>query len=483
MILAGPTRLRRLTPSRRAAGTPRRNATLLGGKVKSRKYISIAIKAGLVIVLIAAVAGGCNGSVAGVSVETVGPRAIAENVMVAGSLEATNPAQVMPMVSGSVAQVYAQDGQLVTAGQPLVQLDTANLEQSLLSAEASLESTQMLSGLFSSVSDTASSIGGAFNSIVDGIDSSVTNLIDFEKSLVPSLPENLRLQALQAIDRCEQRLQNTQNSIPQISVGGGGGADTGAQHAAADQAIKNAETNLQAATITAPATGTLVAASGGTPSMQSLLGTLMSSFSGMIPSGLNLSALTGVSGNLASVGFPSGGALVPGSFIMPGSPIFTIVDLKSMSMTAKVDESDIAKIQVGQSASVGLEAYPDTKLQGSVVRVANTSTTNEAGATAFDVTIQMNPAEMNLKIGMTGTASVVVAEKKDAVVVPIDAIVEKNGKKFVYLVVDGKASLTPVTEGLLTDTDVEITSGVKTGDQVVVKGADKVKDGQSVKQQ
>jgi multidrug efflux pump subunit AcrA (membrane-fusion protein) len=451
--------------------------------LRSKKFISIVVKIGLVIAVIAAVSGGCSGTVASVSVEQVGPRAIEETVMVAGTTQATNPTQVMPMVSGSVSQVFAQDGQEVAAGQPLIQLDTANLEQALLSAEASLESTQMLSGLFSSVSSTASSIGGAFNSIVAGVENSVTNLVDFEKSLVPALPENLRLQALQAIDSYQQRLANLKNNIPQISIGGGGGGgDAGAQQAAADKAIQNAENNLKGATITAPVAGTLVSSAGGSPSMESLLGTLMSSFSGMIPSGLNLSALTGVSGSLGSIGFPSGGAMVPGSFIMPGSPIFTIVDLKNMSLSAKVDESDIAKIQTGQDTTITLEAYPGKTFRGRVVKVSNTATTNEAGATAFEVTIQMDPSDINLKIGMSGTGDVTVAKKQATVVVPIDAIVEKSGKKYVFRVVDGKARLTPVTVGLTTDSDVEIIDGVNLGDTVVVRGVEKLKDGQSVKQ-
>lgn len=449
--------------------------------MKSNRFLAIGVKLGLVVALIAGISGGCSGAVADVSVRRVGPRSIEATVMVAGSLTATNPTQVMPMVSGAVAQVYAQDGQEVAAGQPIVQLDTSNLEQSLLSAQASLESTQMLSGLFSSVSQTASSIGGAFSSVLASVDAGVTSLVSFEQNLVPALPENLRLQALQSIDRCYNNYLAARQNVPEISMGGGG-MDTGAQEAAAAKSIENARNDLQAATITAPVAGTLVSSAGGGQSMESLIGTLMSSFSGMIPSGLNLSSLTGLSGSLGSIGFPSSGALVPGSFIMPGSPVFTIVDLKNMSMVAKVDESDIAQMQAGQSASVGLEAYPGKQFAGRVVKVANTATTNEAGATAFEVTIQMDPADTNLKIGMSGTADIIVATKQAVVVVPVDAIVEKKGKRYVYKVVDGKARLTEVTIGLTTDSDVEITEGVKTGDRVVVKGVEKLKDGQSVKQ-
>jgi RND family efflux transporter MFP subunit len=202
----------------------------------------------------------------------------------------------------------------------------------------------------------------------------------------------------------------------------------------------------------------------------------------MIPSGLNLSSLTGLSGGLGNLGMPSSGQVVPGSYIMPGTPIYTIVDLKNMCMTAKVDEADIAKITSNQQAKVVLEAYPGKEYTGTVVKVADTATQNEAGATAFDVTIQMNTSDVNLKIGMTGTADVIVATKESATVVPIDAIVEKSGKKYVFKVVDGKARLTEVTFGLTSENSVEVVEGLKIGDRVVIKGVEKLKDGQGVKQ-
>jgi len=117
-----------------------------------------------------------------------------------------------------------------------------------------------------------------------------------------------------------------------------------------------------------------------------------------------------------------------------------------------------------------------------VVKVADTATTNEAGATAFEVTIQMNTSDINLKLGMTGTSDVTIATKKAAAVVPIEAIVDKKGKKYVFKVVNGKAVLTEVAIGLANENNVEIIDGVKMGDKVVIRGTDKLKDGQGVTQ-
>ena len=454
--------------------------------MKSGKVFAVGVKVALAVALVAGISAGCGGPSTKVEVERVGPRSIEETVMTAGSLLASSPTQVMPQVSGSVAQVYAQDGQDVAAGQALVQLDTSSLEQSLLSAEASLESMQSLAGVFNSLSASAGnltgSISNAFESVLSRMDAGVAALYTLEQNLITLLPEEQRMSALQAVENSYKNYQASRSQpLPPVTPVEGGGYSTEAQEASASKAIANAQKNLKAATITAPAAGTLVSAVTGGLNLQSMMSSLMSSFGSMIPSGLNLSASTGMSSSLGSLGLPSGGPLVPGSFIMPGSPLFTIVDLKDMSMSAKVDESDIAKIQPGQRATVSLEAYPERSFPGRVDKVADTATTNEAGATAFEVTIKMDPTDISLKIGMSGSANLVVAEKRGVPVVPIEAVVEKKGKKYVFKVVDGKARLTKISVGITTEANAEILGGIKAGDRVVVKGTEKLQDGQGVK--
>lgn len=449
---------------------------------KSSRLLSVGLRVALAVALLAIVSSGCGSPSVKAEVARVSSRAIEETVMVAGNVQSANPVQVIPQVMGSVGQVFASDGQEVAAGQPLVQLDTSDLEQALLSARASLETAQAISGMFSSLSSAASGIGSSFNSLLNSVDSGVNGLFTLEKTLIPALPEDQRMVALQAIEASYQSYQASRSQAQPLSVGGGdGGVSTGASQAAANKAIQNAQKNLKQATITAPVAGTLVTATTGGMSMEGLMGSLMSSFSSMIPSGLNLSSLSGMTGSMANMGLPTSGPLGPGSFIVPGTPVYTIVDLKNMSMVAKVDETDLPKIETGQTATATLESYPGKQLTGKVIRVANTSTTNEAGATAFEVTIQLDRPDINLKIGMTGTADVTVATKKAAAVVPVEAIVEKKGKKYVFKVVDGKARLKQVTLGLVTESSVEIAEGVKIGDKVVVKGVEKLKDGQGVK--
>jgi len=446
----------------------------------NNRFLSVFLRVAVALAILLPITLGCSGAVK-VESTRVGPREIEEKVMVAGDLAASNPCQVIPKVYGTVAEVLVQEGSEVTAGQPLVKLDTSDLEQALLSAKASLESIRSLASMMNSIASIPQGIGESFNSIMTSVDAAVAGMYNFQKSLVPMLPEEYRMGALQAVENSYQSyIQARSSNHPSLSVGGGG-VSTGAQEAAARKAIENAMKDLEAATITAPVSGTVVSQAGGGLSLESMLATMMSSLSSIMPAGINLSSLSSMTSSLGGFGMPTSGPLVPGAFVMPGSPIYSIVDLHNMSMVAKVDETDIAKFQENQTATVTLEAYPGKVFKGRVVKISNTATTNEAGATAFEVTIQLDLSNIPLKIGMTGTADVTVAKKKGALVVPIDALIEKKGKKYVFKVVNGKAKLQEVETGLTTETDAEITSGLRRGERVITKDVNKLKDGQEVK--
>lgn len=447
----------------------------------SHEHLRDILKALLIIAIIFSLSAGCGGAAIKVQTSRVGFRSIEQKVMVAGKLEPTNPTQVMPAVSGSISEIYVTEGQEVAAGQPLVQLDTSVLEQALLSARGSLESIRSLSQMLSGFSSAAAGMGRYFDSLLSRIDASIEETYNFKKTLIRYLPEDQRLEALQAIEKSYQSYLECRKESRPPAISVGGGYSSGAQQAAAKKAIENAEKNLKAATIKAPVSGTVVTPTAGGASIESMLSTMMSSLGNLIPSGLDLSALTGISGTLGTLGFPSTGPLVPGSYVIPGSPIFTIVDLKRMTLVTKVTESDIAKIRVGMDATVRLEAYPDKSFKARVTKIANTSTVNEAGAVAFEVRLEIEPADVDLKIGMTGTGDVVVAKKKATIVLPIEALIEKEGRKYVFRVVDGKAKLTEVRTGVTTESDVEITEGVRAGDRIVVKGVEKIREGQTVK--
>jgi Membrane-fusion protein len=158
----------------------------------------------------------------------------------------------------------------------------------------------------------------------------------------------------------------------------------------------------------------------------------------------------------------------------------TITDTSKMQVTLAVDELDINKVQVGQTTTVKIDDIENKSFTGTVESIAQSGTTTN-NVTTYDVVVTINNPE-NVKIGMNANVTIAVQSKANVLTVPVEAITEKNGKKYV-MVSDGtqksassnkKASstatagkLVEVKTGLKNKTLIEIISGV-TENQIVM---------------
>lgn len=103
-----------------------------------------------------------------------------------------------------------------------------------------------------------------------------------------------------------------------------------------------------------------------------------------------------------------------------------------MSVSFPVDEVDIAKVKVGQKADVEVDALPEHKFTGEVTEIAEEGTVTNNVA-SFNVTIVLDNKEGLLKSGMTGNITIITAQKDNVLLIPIEAVQERNGEKFVYV--------------------------------------------------
>jgi HlyD family secretion protein len=149
-------------------------------------------------------------------------------------------------------------------------------------------------------------------------------------------------------------------------------------------------------------------------------------------------------------------------------PLMVVADSSRVKFSMKIDELDISKIVIGQKVSVVADALPDTTFIGKVTSIAGEGTAaNGVSSYTVEVTID-SPG--NLKSGMNITAKTIVAEKENALLVPASAIQKKDGKSFVVLPADqnGKQKSVDVELGLNNKDYVEIISGLKEGEQIVL---------------
>ncbi len=109
------------------------------------------------------------------------------------------------------------------------------------------------------------------------------------------------------------------------------------------------------------------------------------------------------------------------SSVSGGTLIATLADMKEVYVKADVDEVDIGQITPGMKASVVADAYPDKTFHGQVIRIAAQSKVT-SNVTTFEVTIKVANPQSRLKAGMNTSVDILVADKKNVVLVPNEAL-------------------------------------------------------------
>ncbi len=218
-----------------------------------------------------------------------------------------------------------------------------------------------------------------------------------------------------------------------------------------------------------------------------------------------------MSGRITRLDVEQGETAVPGTFNKDAATLLTISDMTVLETRVKVDETDVARISVGDSAQVQLDAFPDTTFVGRVTRIANSSvngsTTAAATATTdqavdYEVTIQLLNAPKDTRPDFSATAKVITDKKLNVLSVPIIALtVRENqaiqlgdtavglgkakpakevGKKDVEGVfvvgTDNKVTFRAVKVGIAGEKDFEIVDGVKEGERIVAGTYQAIRD-------
>lgn len=137
--------------------------------------------------------------------------------------------------------------------------------------------------------------------------------------------------------------------------------------------------------------------------------------------------------------------IASGDKAMDGSELIVITDYANLSVIVQVDELDIPTVEVGMPATVSLDALPDTEFQGTVTAIANEGTASN-GVSLFDVTVGLTSSE-GVRVGMSSEVSITTDEKRDVLIVPIEAVQERNGKYTVAIPTTSGSSETSTDAG------------------------------------
>lgn len=167
-----------------------------------------------------------------------------------------------------------------------------------------------------------------------------------------------------------------------------------------------------------------------------------------------------------------------GDMVAAKSKILEVTSANSFKINLTVAATDLRKLKIGQKAKLNLDACPDRNFTGTITRVypeIDPLTRNGIVEVKLD-----NPCP-NVKSGMFVRASFITKIYKDVLTVPSQAIITKMDKKNVFIIDENmKAKSVEIETGFGTKEDVEITSGLKPGDKIVIEGQQALKNGTEV---
>lgn len=155
----------------------------------------------------------------------------------------------------------------------------------------------------------------------------------------------------------------------------------------------------------------------------------------------------------------------PGDVVVPGTPVLTLVSTEELWVRAWINESEIAKLQPGQAASVVFRSEPHHTYPGRVVRLGK-EIDRETREFLVDVRVLDLPA--NWAVGQRSEVYIETARRRDATVVPAKLIQWQNGQAGAWVILEGRARFQPVSLGLRGREHVEILEGLQPGDPVVL---------------
>jgi len=209
-----------------------------------------------------------------------------------------------------------------------------------------------------------------------------------------------------------------------------------------------------------------------------------------------------MSGVVVELNVEKGETAIVGTMNNPGTVLLTIADLSELEAEVEVDETDVVEIRLGMPAFVAIDSYPNERFQGSVTEIGNSAirSLQASESVDFKVVVTLTDPVPGAKPGLSATADIVVAERENALSVPMQSLTirrvggenDKNKdevldddptvrrreeeKEGVFVVRSGRARFVPAETGIAGDRFFEVLSGLDEGDTVVSGGFEAIRD-------
>lgn len=498
---------------------------------KKTKIIGGAVAVGLILIIIIVSVLASRSDVPEVTVVKVEIRPqLRSSVTASGEVRPVQFMNLTSEVQGRIEEIYVKEGDQVTKGQPLVRLDPNQLQSNTDAQRAAFEASQ------DEVRVSQSQVAAAQNNLAQSqqqlntaqvaVDSArqavVTAQADVDRAQVELNAANRELNRNQQLlengvisrqlyDESKDRVENAKASL-----------NTARSNLNARQlGIKDAQTRVaQQQVAVRDARRAVDTANLSVDSSQSRASQQAAVLRGQRNQRDKTLQVAPINGVIAEIPSKVGTFAVAG---LSTTALLTIADMSSINVEVKVDETSIDQVEVGQKAKIKVDAFGDREIIGEVTQktplaVGKSQTSgglstniNVQEAKEFRVVIELKDLSPEIKDGlrpgMSATAEITTKTVENVIAVPLQAVIEKkpgadgtptpelNGAApdpadkpkmitGVFILDGNKAKFVEVVTGIIGESDRQIVSGLKEGDEVITgpsRVLNTLKDGTAVK--
>jgi HlyD family secretion protein len=380
-----------------------------------------------------------------VRTEEVARRDLTASVTASGQVEPRTKVDLSADISGRIVRLAVKEGQIVSRGQFLLEIDPVQYQAAVQSAEAALAAAR------AQEAQAKANLAQARSNLARSQEIRTAN---------PTLISQEQLEQLEtAVEVNDALYQSARHNIDQAAA-----------------ALRDARSRLSKTVITAP-----------------------------------------MAGRITRLNVELGETAVPGTFNMDAATLLTIADMSVLETKIKVDETDVARISIGDSALVEIDAFPDTSFVGRVVEISNSSIKQLANpqgqdqAVDYEVTVELMNPPQETRPDFSATAKIITDTRDKALSVPIIALtvreheenkssdsaaialgreptrrVGRRDVEGVFIVnQDNTVTFRPVRVGIAGDEYFEVIDGLQEGERIVAgsyQAIRELKDGATVRE-
>ena len=444
----------------------------------------LGLAAGLAVGL--AVASGCTADRnSGIAVAAARIATVTEVVDAPANVVPRATATVVSPADGRVAQLYVRDGQQVPAGAILATIDSPSAQQRLAQAEQAAAASGSgsvwvpgvdLSGMQAQTDAAAAvSFAHAEAAVAQIADPVIRAAAQRKLAVGRQQYAAAQAQAHAAVRQFNAGLAGLGSALRSL---------TAAQRAQARAAVDLARAAVDALTLRAPIAGTVQL--GG---VSAVAGGGLSELLGQLPQAVQGSGADAASGTSGTGAGSAPGAtadlITEGSVVSAGSAVVSLIDVSVLGLRADVDETDVLLVKPGVLARVEFDAVPGGRYDAVVTAVSLSPTTSTRGGVSYHVRLSLGRGVLaddapapTPRPGMSAVAHLQVRTARDAVAVPASAVIRAGQRDALWVVRGGAAHRRYVTIGTQGEDMLAVTAGLRAGERVVVRGADRVREGQ-----